>query len=168
MKGRRAAPAVAVSTARGWRSKMSTLKFFKNARSDGGVRTGVALDDEVVLEGFKEGREPDPALVWYVDLTFESDDIPAEVEAARQWLLLQRPWLATALDDVASKLEVGIDQDWSPFSYVLDAPRGVKAALTGAAMRSVRVVDFAEHLRQIKDQWARDLRRLKSPAPSSW
>lgn len=148
---------------------MSVLKFFKNARNDGGVRTGIALDDEVVLEDFKEGREPDPALLWYVDLVFESDNIPSDIEEIRAWLLAQRPWVATALEEISSKLEIGIDQDWSPFSYVLGhAPRGVKATLTGAAMRRVRVVDFAEHLRGIKEQWTRELRRLKNPAPSSW
>jgi hypothetical protein len=148
---------------------MPGLKYFKNARSDGGIRTGVALDDDVVLEEFKEGREPDPALLWYVDVVFESDDIPADIEAVRQWLLRQRSWLATALEEIASKLEIGVDQDWSPFSYVLGhAPRGIKATLSGAAMKTVRVVDFAEHLRHIKDQWTRDMRRLKHPAPSSW
>ena len=149
---------------------MPTLTYYKNVRNDGGVRTGVGLNGETVLEDFVEGRqEPDPILVWYVDLLFESSKVPKEAEAIRAWLATMGNYVKQGLDEIATKMEVGIDQQWNPFSYpLLRTPTGVKITMSGAAMNRVRIEDFAQHLREIKQEWDKSLRRLKSPIPSSW
>ena len=40
---------------------MPNLTFYRQARIDGGIRTGIELDEDTVFEYFEEGgSEPDP------------------------------------------------------------------------------------------------------------
>src|SRR5260221_10471744 len=93
---------------------MHTITFFRQARLDGGIRTGVDVNGAVAWHHFQAaGEEYDPALVWYVDLECEGSDsdLPDGKDQARQWLLDQAPIIQKGLRDLAEKLRIGFDAE---------------------------------------------------------
>jgi hypothetical protein len=79
---------------------MAQLLFYRQKRVDGGVRTGLDLDREEIAEHFEEGElERDPALLWYVDLRCDGPGVPADGEAALQWLIDYAPVIREGFSD---------------------------------------------------------------------
>jgi len=67
---------------------MPKLIFYRQKRYDQAIRTGVELDGETIAERYEEGgSEPDPGLLWYVDLRCEGSAIPDGFDEAAHWLL---------------------------------------------------------------------------------
>jgi len=62
---------------------MPTITFYRQARRDGGIRTGIEIDQNTVLMRFDRGRkESDPALLWCVDVRCSGARLPREPETA--------------------------------------------------------------------------------------
>src|SRR5437867_2729663 len=94
---------------------MPRLNYYRQRRRDGGTRSGVAVDDAVLLHSFEPGAEAsDPALLWYVDIRCEGPRLPARPDPVRQWLLAQRVILAGGLRALAEELRAGVDVDVWP------------------------------------------------------
>src|SRR4051794_10597769 len=91
-------------------SVMASITFYRQARKDGGIRTGVDVDDNVVLQRFEAGSsDGDPSIVWYVDVRCSGRGLPATAVAARQWLLRNRPTVRRLLISLAEALPLGVD-----------------------------------------------------------
>ncbi len=43
---------------------MSTIAYYKNARYDGGIRTGLDIDDERAFQSFVPGGEAQKTQAW--------------------------------------------------------------------------------------------------------
>ena len=64
---------------------MTKLTFYRQGRKDGGIRTGVEVNDESVLGRFEEGdKETDSALDWYVDIRCSVSKLGNDPEDARR------------------------------------------------------------------------------------
>ncbi len=93
---------------------MSSIVFFRQARMDGGIRTGIDVDG-AGWEYYEGGSEEyDPALIWYVDLRAQGDHLPGSLEDARQWLLDQESLVNATYQQLVERLEVGMDPDVWP------------------------------------------------------
>ena len=144
---------------------MGKLAFYRQARIDGGMRTGVDWDDTPLLHEFAPGSDDnDPALVWYVDVEFEGDAcyaVPSGAEVVRRWLLRRGAAVATSLRTVADELALGIDVATWPMKRSLgDLPRGVHATVSCSAMRRIDCREIGQRLRELADDWRQIVRRL--------
>ena len=82
---------------------MSDLLFYQQARRDGGVRIGIEVDGDLILHRFIEGKLPnDPGLLWFIDVSLSGPQVPADAEAARDWLLEQKQPVVQALSEFAT------------------------------------------------------------------
>jgi hypothetical protein len=98
---------------------MQELTFFRQARHDGGIRMGIELNGEVLLlSDFLSGPaelEDDPlgpALVWFVDIRCRGRELPTDAEEVRRWFLQNRDALKEGLEEFATKLIAGADDDY--------------------------------------------------------
>jgi hypothetical protein len=143
---------------------MPTLTLFRQARGDGGIRTGLEYEGWVIFEHFQPGAdESDPALNWYVDVRCEGRSLSfPKRDLARQWMLERGDKLAPALLELARELHGGgIDVFW-PLKRVLSAPApGVKAALVVAGIRRRDALDIAAKLRALGQHWEEILQQLE-------
>lgn len=135
---------------------MPKLTFFHQVRVDGGVRTGIEIDDAIALEFFQtETEEFDPVLLWYVDIVCDGDNLPGEPETARQWFLdNERFFVDLLLVPAADELEIGFDPEVRPFRRIRDAaPGGCRAVMIASAMRRVHAREIAGNLRRVAESW---------------
>lgn len=145
---------------------MAKISFFRQERYDGGVRTGIGINDETVLHHFETGSgEADPALLWFVDLGFTGRSLPSAPEQARKWLAEHAEFICHGLQEAADRLQVGMDHDEpSPFRWSLSgAPRGVKAVLLVSGVRRLGAGDLATNLIETSQEWNSILQRLAPP-----
>src|SRR5437016_1100873 len=142
---------------------MAFITFYRQARFDGGIRTGITVDGELVWQGFEPGQlEEDPALLWYVDLRCSGERLPDEREAARDWLLDQAGTVRTAFNELADKLQVGYDDEAWPCQFnVSQAPAGVSMKIVCSAIRGLEPGEVAEVLRKTGKNWKKLLQRLE-------
>lgn len=133
---------------------MSTLTFYRQARRDGGVRTGIEINSNTVLARFEQGSEDgDPALVWYVDVRCEGARLPAEPEAARAWFIRNESAITRLLEALADEVPSGIDPgDW-PLRKEHQLSTGVRVTVACSAMRRVEGQQIAQVLRDIAANW---------------
>lgn len=141
---------------------MSTVLFYRQARRDGGYRTGIDVDGEPMLHRFEEGRDDsDPVLLWFVDLSLEGAALPVDAEAVRDWLLLQKPEIVKALSEFATELDAGVDVDIRPVSMEFSSLiRGVRLRITTAAARRTVARQLGLHVRQLGRRWASIIQAL--------
>jgi len=135
---------------------MSKLTFFHQIRVDGGVRTGIEIDDTRALESFQTERDEfDPVLLWYVDIICDGDNVPREPEAARQWFLdNERFFVDLLLVPAADELEIGFDPEVRPFRRTRDAgPGGCRIVIIVSAMRRVHAREIAGEIRGVAESW---------------
>ncbi|QDU87421.1 hypothetical protein Pla175_07810 [Pirellulimonas nuda] len=137
---------------------MPVITFFRQKRYDDSIRAGLGLGERSVLQSFvPSGNEPDPALLWYVDLRVEGSHLPTEVEAARRWLVEHEQQLMRELADAAMKLQIGLDQvESGPCVRRFDLQDGVSGTLTVSGIRaldegelSAAVSETGQNLREI-------------------
>lgn len=141
---------------------MGTLAFFRQARVDGGIRTGVDWNDTPLLHEFEEGNEEhDPAIIWYVDVEFAGDTLPVSAEDARRWLIRRGTAVAARLNKLADELSLGIDVASWPIRRSLEGlPRGVTGTISCSAVRRIDCRHIAERLRELARQWREIIRHL--------
>jgi hypothetical protein len=158
---------------------MTRLTFYKQRRRDGGVRSGIELDDETtLLWNFRDpepGTEDDPlgsALDWYIDLRCQGESLPLHPEAARAWFLENAPAFREAALALAQEMSAGWNDfypvRWGRFSRL---PEGVTAELVCSAVRRVaerglgRVIEeYAESLEQeLRSLQAREFEPIGGP-----
>ena len=142
---------------------MSKLTFYVQARSDGGRRTGIDIDDETVLGRFEpDGEEFDPALLWYTDIRCKGE-LPSEAARARDWLLQQSELLKGELKKLGTKLEVGLDfGPWPLQRKVENAPHGVEITIVCSSIRRVASHDFGKTLGRLADEFTAIVNSLGS------
>ena len=147
---------------------MKTLNFYRQARVDGGRRTGVEIDGESVLERFERGNETeDSALVWFVDIRCSGANLPNGAEAAREWLLEKAPIIQAGVRDVANELEAGIDF-CAPISRTIpNVAEGVTVEIWCSAIRRVQAREIAKALDEISSRWTEFLKKIEVLEPLS-
>jgi len=143
---------------------MAKITFYRQARQDGGIRTGVDVDDATALERFEAGSTyDDPALLWYVDVRCQGKSLPNQAEGARKWLISNGALIRQSLKALADEVSTGMDSDvWPLRRPVLHAPRGARIELACSATRRVDGREIAAVLRDIAVRWDRRLKNLRS------
>lgn len=138
---------------------MNKLTFYHQKRRDGGLRTGVEVNDERVLETYEPGElRKDSALLWFVDVRCSGQRIPNEPEAVRQWLLERHAEIGAALRQLSEELPAGIDKDW-PIRKQVSAS-DVRMAIYCSATRRLSGREISRVLSDLAKRWAEIVRRL--------
>lgn len=143
---------------------MTKLTFFHQVRVDGGVTTGIEIDDTRALESIQvETEEFDPVLLWYVDFICEGDNVPGEPEPARQWFLdNEQFFVRSMLMPATEELEIGFDPEVRPFRRIRDAgPGDCRVTMIVSAMRRVDARTIAGRIRQVAESWRELLTNLE-------
>jgi hypothetical protein len=142
---------------------MPTITFFRQARRDGGVRTGIDIDGRTVLSQFQQGwraADNDPALLWYVDVRCDGPRLPTDVDHARQRLLRHAGHVVQVLEALADKAPEGLD----PSEWPLQTSKrltGATITVACAAVRRVEAREMAAVLRDVAEHWRERLASLK-------
>ena len=145
---------------------MSSIVFFRQRRADGGTRTGIDINGRTELDHFEEGKgDPDPALVWYVDVRCEGARLSRTAELAQQWLIDKGPAISRGIDELADKLTAGIDSDSWPLQHALRRNGAVRITIACSAMRRVEAQQIASVLRDIATHWTERLAGLAQGQP---
>jgi hypothetical protein len=145
---------------------MPKLIFYRQKRYDQAIRTGVELDGETIAERYEEGgSEPDPALLWYVDLRCEGSAIPDGLDEAARWLLDHAETIRSGFSAFAEHLRAGADPDiysliWDEFK---DVPENVKMSIACSAARRIDAREMALILKEIADNWTTIIQKLDIP-----
>ncbi|MBM4071919.1 MAG: hypothetical protein FJ271_23780 [Planctomycetes bacterium] len=141
---------------------MSKIVFYKQVREDGGVRTGIEVNDTTSFESYEgSAEESDPALVWFADVRCRGKSLPADAEKARSWLLANAEIIRQGLDSLAADLRAGIDVESYPLQRALPgAPKGVEIRLVCSAVRRPAALQIGKELVRISASWEDTIRRL--------
>jgi len=142
---------------------MPTIRFYQQQRNDGGLRSGLGIDEEPVLHEYVAGgRDSDPALLWYVDVVATSNILTSDPELARDWLTQHGKPIKHTLRSLADRLEIGLDEtaNWPYSASVSHLPRGTTGQVSVSAVRRLRDGELAGHLRALADDWEGVLARL--------
>lgn len=125
------------------------VTFYHQVRADGGRRTGVSIDGSAGVEYFVDPADPDdfdPALRWYVDLTWELPDAPRNQRATRAWYATKLLEIREVLAEVAEVLRAGVDGDLGPWTATISTASGpVRVAVS--AQRRIDGVTVAQGIR---------------------
>ncbi len=148
---------------------MSKLSFYQQKRRDGGLRTGIDLDDERLWERFEPGDSPqDSALLWFVDVRCAGENLPAEPEAIRSWFLERGEIIRAALRELAEELAAGMDQDW-PLKKTIPTQDGTVMAIYCSVIRRLTGREISDILSALATRWPmvlRDLEECGHPVPA--
>ena len=125
------------------------VTFYHQVRADGGRRTGVSVDGSAGVEYFVDPAGPDdfdPALRWYVDLTWELPDAPRTKRATRAWYAAKLLEIRQVLAEVAEVLRAGVDGDLGPWTSTFPTASGpVRVAVS--AQRRIDGTTVAQGIR---------------------
>lgn len=139
---------------------MDKLNFYHQKRRDGGLRTGIDLNDERVLEQFEPGDVPqDSALLWFVDVRCSAERLPSEPEAIREWFLARGETIRAALRELSSELSAGMDSDW-PLKKEIATSDGVKMAIYCSALRRLSGREISDVLSGLEKTWGTAIQAL--------
>jgi hypothetical protein len=142
--------------------KMKKLTFYHQKRRDGGLRTGVELDDERVLECYEPGSaQEDPTLIWWIDVRCAQRTWPTEPERVRAWLLENAQKIEDGLKDYAAELGAGIDINW-PAKHVVSNRNGMKIEIYCSAMARVGGREIQAELLKLARNWQTIITELPS------
>jgi hypothetical protein len=145
---------------------MNTINFYRQARVDGGTRTGVEIDGETVLERFERGsKAEDSALVWFVDIRCSGANLPGETEAAREWLLEKAPIIQAGVRHVANELGAGIDFSAPISRKIPNVGKGVTVEICCSGIRRLHARAIAKALHEISAHWIELLKQLEALEP---
>jgi hypothetical protein len=144
---------------------MAKLVFYRQKRYDGGIRTGVELDDDRVADWFEPGPDEfDRALLWYIDLRCEGNGVPDEPELALDWLTEHGLTIRDGFSRFADHLRNGFDPDiytvrWTDFR---DVPHDVTMLIATSAPRRVDAMEMGSHLSEIVSNWDKIIEKLEA------
>jgi hypothetical protein len=151
-------------------SLFAGLTFFRQKRLDGGIRSGIMLGENTVLDRFEEGEgDYDPALIWSVDLRCSGEGLPDTAEGARQWLLDHENLIQDGFRHYADYLRAGSDVtgayllQWSDFQ---STPPGVQMVIACGAMRRVDALSLGSVIEETGKRWRELILGLTSGQPS--
>ncbi len=147
---------------------MAKLVFYRQKRYDGGIRTGIELDNRPIAEHFdEEGMESerDPALLWFVDVRCEGAGIPDDPDAAEDWLIDRSGTIREGLRRFADRLRVGADTDiycltWNEFDGL---PADVHMMIACSAIRRIDARMMSSILNEIADKWDEIIQEIDLP-----
>lgn len=143
---------------------MSGMVFYRQKRFDGGIRTGVELGQETILEHFEVGSEDrDPRLLWYLDVRCQGPGVPTDVESARHWFLETASIIKGGLTRFADESRrVGVDKDSYPLEWS-DFPSGddgVNRKLVCSLAQRMDGRDLAEIVDDVSRHWSERLESM--------
>ncbi|HUT10884.1 MAG TPA: hypothetical protein VMY42_10330 [Thermoguttaceae bacterium] len=140
---------------------MPRITFFRQARVDGGIRTGINVDGDTV-EHFESGPdELDPVLAWFVDLRCDGDDLPLNAEEARQWFLEHRTIITDGFLGLSKKLTLGMDPDIQPVQWeISDSPSGVRMKTVCCSARTAPARKMGMIAQEMAEHWEEYLGQL--------
>jgi hypothetical protein len=142
--------------------KVKKLTFYHQKRRDGGVRTGVELEGERILERFAPGSAlEDAKLLWWIDVRCAQRIWPSEPEEVRTWLLENAQKIETGLRDYAAELGAGIDINW-PAKHVVSSRNGLKIEIFCSAMARVGGREIQAELLKLAKNWPTIIAQLPS------
>ena len=143
---------------------MARISFYRQARRDGGIRTGIEIERHTVLGQFEEGTdEPDPVLTWFLNIECEGEALPTNPEAARQWFVAHAKELRGELESMAELLAVGLDVDSWPFrqkTFKRIEDEDVSIEITCSAIRRLEAQQIATQVRDVAERWEDLIRNL--------
>lgn len=140
---------------------MHTITFYRQARNDGGIRTGVEVDGATAAAHFEKGRTPsDPALLWYVDVQCSAKRLPTDPDAAQQWLVEHRDAIVKVIAALAEKVPAGYDPDDWPLRLSRTIG-GVNIRVSCSAVRRQDARQIARILDDIATHWSDRLQSLE-------
>jgi hypothetical protein len=147
---------------------MAELMYFKNVRRDGGVRIGVELDGERIFHSFQAGAgDEDPSIAWYVDVRCAGSGVPSTAAGVRTWLPTLAPYVRQGMTELATRLEVGIDEESFPVSHTVgNPPPGTMLSIHCSAIRSVRDDEIGRRLVEEAEHWEDEVRQLTGAVPA--
>ena len=132
----------------------SKLMFFRQVRQDGGIRSGVEIDGRSVLSLFKPGsREPDPGLLWYVDVEVSGSRLPHDAGKVRSFLLEENGCIGGVLERLADRIPAGCDPGTWPVCESGKTSHKQTITVTGSAMRRLEARKFAGILKDLAKKW---------------
>ena len=142
---------------------MSRFTLYRQLRNDGGLRTGLEMEDCPIWETTQPGPvEDDPALRWYVDLRGEGDGVPTDRESVREWLAAHVTIFAATLVQLAERFETGIDFGGWPVAF--EVPGLPDDAAVSVVIHAARRVDALE-IAAVLSELARSLPQLVARIP---
>lgn len=140
---------------------MSKITFYRQAREDGDVRTGLSIDDEVVFDRYDGRTRTNPALRWFVDVRCDGK-LPIGAEEARQWLLDHAGIIKAGLSEFAKSLNAGIDIESWPVLHKLSAtPKGVRITFACSAIRPGDAREIAVVVENVSTHFEKYAKRLR-------
>lgn len=146
---------------------MSELIFYRQARIDGGLRTGIELDGEMLAERFEnESSEPDPILIWYVELRCAGSGIPDTSAEAYRWLVDHSSTISEGFKKCAVETNVGVDPDIYPAQWggFESTPPDTRWVIAYSALRRIDSRQMNQILAEIGSTWEVLIRDLE-PQP---
>jgi len=143
---------------------MPSITYYRQARRDHGIRSGIDIDEDTVLSKFERpgsSKDQDPALLWYVDVRCQGKKLPRDPEAARRWFVGHGTAIADVLRLAAQEVPAGSDPgDW-PVQFTKAIPQeGVKISVVYSAVRRAEALHMAEILLEIADRWQSRIEEL--------
>jgi hypothetical protein len=141
---------------------VNRISFYRQARGDGGIRSGIDVNGEEMWSLFEAGPgEADPALDWYVDVEWSGPSLPTEAEAVKALLVAQQSQVGQACSTLASRLEVGIDAEAAPFAQSFDpGMSGVTAGVFCSAVHRVSGREMGRNLQLLGSSWVTLINQL--------
>jgi hypothetical protein len=131
---------------------MSKIAFFRQQRVDGAIRSGIMIDDELVFHQLENENvaEPDPVLLWFVNVGVEGDDLPDDPDEARQWLIDHSTAISDLLLKEGRSISAGIDHpSWPLIKHVPLPANGRLVRIGYAAMERVAASEMGVHLQEV-------------------
>jgi hypothetical protein len=134
---------------------MTTITFYRQARRDGGIRTGIEIDGNTLLSRFDEGgSDPDPAIVWYVDVKCRGKSLPKDSEGARRFLISHGATIRRAIASLADEIPAGIDPTAWPVRRETKSKPDVRIEVACSAVRRLEALKLSDTLRDVASHWS--------------
>lgn len=147
-----------------------SITFYRQMRRDGGVRSGVYIDDDSILHHFQPSNghrhhSVDPKLDWWVDVRISGNDLPTRAASIRKWCL-QKEHAATIrqqLRQAANELGAGIDWANWPVKIGPSVRKGLSVAVVCSAARRIEARELGCILAQMAESWESMIAKLAVP-----
>jgi hypothetical protein len=145
---------------------VTNLTFYCQARVDGGRRWGIDSAVGELLQHFEPGStDPNPSLLWFIDVLCEGESLPDDPQGARDWFLKNQDFFVKHLTKIADEqLDLGFDAEYRPYEReIADGPDLARVKIAASAIRRVVAREMAAHVREVARRWG-DLIGVLSPA----